>query len=40
MRLDIEPIGHVRGGRALAGDDNGDGRTAQIVLNDDLEPEA
>lgn len=40
MKLESEPIGHVRGGRAQAEDDGWGGAEAHIVLRDDLEPEA
>ena len=40
MALDIEPIGYVRGGRAVAEDDQWGGAETQIVLRDDLEAEA
>ena len=38
--LGLEPIGHVRGGRAVPVDDQWGGATARIVLCDELDPEA
>ncbi len=40
MKLTIEPIGQVRGGRIVAEDDAWGGARAQIVLRDDLAAEA
>ncbi len=37
--LGFEPIGHVRGGRAVPVDDQWGGATARIVLCDELDPE-
>ena len=38
--LEIQPVGHVRGGRAVAEDDRWGGATAQIVLCDEFDPDA
>lgn len=40
MRLELEPIGHVRGGREVAEDDAWGGTLARIELREDIDPAA